>query len=378
MRLEMAKKERASAMDFLSGLSESPIAKNIPIHSIRPDPNQPRKEFDDEQINNLAASIKEVGVLQPITLRETDEEIPYIILDGECRWRAAQKVGLEEIPGFLRNDLTGNQVALSQIIANANRNDLTDVELARSIQTALDNNPQLKKKDIAALFNRPNSFISRLLAMLDKAWEPLVGEGIIKSASVLERLKSLDKTEQEELIIQARTEHRAISRADIDELLENKRTEKANLQQQSYVDEVSTEIEDELKPATDSNIGSSFDNFKDNPSISNVDKSERSYSDVSDHTPDDISNEFKEAETAQPPTSIEVSGKNQNTIVSEAVVLKLTIDELERLMPFFADKNKQIEITCNEQTAKDLLQNLGSTDIDNTANLTELVKELIT
>ena len=372
----MAKKERASAMDFLSGLSEDTIAKNISVNSIRPDPNQPRKEFDEEQINNLAASIKEVGVLQPITLRETDEQIPYIILDGECRWRAAQKAGLEEIPGYLRNDITGNQVALSQIIANANRNDLTDIELARSIQAVLDNNPQLKKKDVAALFNRPNSFISRLIAMLDETWEPLVKEGIIKSANVLERLKSLNKTGQEKLITQARTERRAISRADIDELLSNKQ---ANFSDQDLVDKLSNEIEAGLPLTADLNVNSDFNNVEPDTSTSIISKSKNSHDNISKYTPDDVSNKFEaeEYESAQPSTSKEVSGKNQNAVASKAVILKLTIDELERLIPFFVDKDKQIEITCNEQMAKQLLQNLGSGDINDATNYTDLVKELI-
>lgn len=376
----MTKKERASAMDFLSGLSESPpIAINISIKSIRPDPNQPRKEFDEEKLNNIAASIKEVGILQPITLRETNEEIPYIILDGECRWRAAQKAGLEEIPGFLRNDLTGDQVALSQIIANANRNDLTDIEMAKSIQAVLNNNLQLKKKDVAALFNRPNSFISRLLAMLDKAWEPLVEEGIIKLANVLERLKSLDTTEQEELIMRARTENRAISRADIDELLSNKRANKTNILDQNLIGKLSTEIKAELPLTADLNINSDLDNFDHNASTSITSKPKDSYDNISEQTPNDVSNQFEaeEYDPAQPPTSEEVSGKDQNAICFKPVVLKLTIDELERLIPFFVDKDKQIEITCNEQTAKQLLQNLGSSHIDDASNYTDLVKELI-
>ena len=82
------------------------------------------------------------------------------------------------------------QVELAQVVENTQRADLTDVELARRIQRLLDNT-KIKKKDLAAKLDRKPSYISRLLAMLDAAWKPLVDEGIITSAGVLERFKAL-------------------------------------------------------------------------------------------------------------------------------------------------------------------------------------------
>ena len=179
---------------FQGGLGDEAASDAPPsmfaVTAIRPDPEQPRTEFDQERHDNLVASINEMGVLQPLLLRETGENPPYEIIAGERRWRAAKAAGLAEVPGFIRNDLTREQVELAQVVENTQRADLTDVELARRIQRLLDNT-KIKKKDLAAKLDRKPSYISRLLAMLDAAWKPLVDEGIITSAGVLERFKAI-------------------------------------------------------------------------------------------------------------------------------------------------------------------------------------------
>lgn len=191
------------------------------ISSICADVNQPRKKFDKDEINNLAESIKEVGVLQPLLLKSREGNSPYVIIDGERRWRAAKIAGLIEVPGYVRSDISENNTSLAQVIANSNRTDLTDFELAQSIRKALSENPKLKKKEIASLFNKKPSFVSRLLSMLDEQWIPLVEDGIIETASDLEYLRGAPEEIQKELIDNARKNGGVIKESDVREARRN-------------------------------------------------------------------------------------------------------------------------------------------------------------
>jgi ParB family transcriptional regulator, chromosome partitioning protein len=130
----------------------------IAVADFQPDPNQPRKEFDPEQIDNLVESIRKVGILQPLLLPETSATPPYQIIEGERRWLAAQSVGLEEVLVYVKRDLSSEEISLAQVIANANRTDLTDFELAIAIHALLDAQ-KLKKREVAVLINRSASVV---------------------------------------------------------------------------------------------------------------------------------------------------------------------------------------------------------------------------
>ena len=213
---------KETVVDFLSDLDEkiTTAPTKFAITSIRPDPNQPRNEIDQEELNNLVQSIKEVGILQPLLLRETHENPPYEIIAGERRWRAAKLAGFTEVPGHIRNDLAGVNIFLAQVIENANRSDLSDLQIAKSIKKIEETFPKLKKKDIASLLNKKPSYISRYLCLLEEEWQPLVSEGLITSAADLERLKSLDEESRNQLIDTARASSTPIGRSDIVSLLD--------------------------------------------------------------------------------------------------------------------------------------------------------------
>ena len=82
----------------------------LPLREIEPDPEQPRKHFDQEALNQLAASITENGLLQPIAVRPKKLGTGYIIIAGERRWRAARLAGLDEVPVLIK-DVTDEQAA---------------------------------------------------------------------------------------------------------------------------------------------------------------------------------------------------------------------------------------------------------------------------
>ena len=123
------------ALDEVQTGGSSSICE-IPLSKIVANPNQPRREFDEEALNELARSIKEIGIIQPITLRCLDEE-HYQIISGERRFRASQIAGLESIPSYVRTADDENVMEMA-LIENIQREDLNAVEIALAYQHLLD------------------------------------------------------------------------------------------------------------------------------------------------------------------------------------------------------------------------------------------------
>lgn len=115
---------------------KSPIGiDTIPVADVKPNPYQPRKHFDEESLSTLADSIRELGVLQPILVRNTENG--YELVAGERRWRAAKRVGLTEIPALVRD--VDDTVSLEQaIVENVQRSDLNPIEEAAAYQQLIE------------------------------------------------------------------------------------------------------------------------------------------------------------------------------------------------------------------------------------------------
>ena len=109
-----------------SNLSEIDIAQ------IEPNPNQPRREFDPEALQELANSIRELGIIQPITLRKVNDH-KFQIIAGERRWRASQLAGLEKIPAYIV-DVEDQGVMEMALVENIQREDLNAIEIALAYQ----------------------------------------------------------------------------------------------------------------------------------------------------------------------------------------------------------------------------------------------------
>ena len=101
----------------------------LPLREIEPDPDQPRKRFDEAALAELAASIQENGLLQPIAVRPKPLGAGYLIIAGERRWRAARLAGLDEVPALVK-DVTDEQAAALALIENLQREDLDPIEVA--------------------------------------------------------------------------------------------------------------------------------------------------------------------------------------------------------------------------------------------------------
>lgn len=134
----------------------------LDINSIRPNENQPRKVFDPEKIEELANSIKEHGVIQPIVVRNMGDG--YEIVAGERRWRAARKAGLNEVPCIVR-ELTDEQNMLFAIIENMQREDLNPIEEAQGLDRMI-KSFGLTQEEVSKSVGKSRPYISNSLRLL--------------------------------------------------------------------------------------------------------------------------------------------------------------------------------------------------------------------
>lgn len=134
----------------------------IPVSSIVPNPRQPRNIFDDEALQSMAASVREVGVLQPVVVRRAAEG--YELIAGERRFRAAQMAGLTSVPAVVResDDLTSLQEAL---IENIHREDLNPIELAEAM-TELQDEMGATQEELAVRVGMSRSHVANTLRLL--------------------------------------------------------------------------------------------------------------------------------------------------------------------------------------------------------------------
>ena len=123
-------------MDDLKTGGSSSISE-IELQKIQPNPEQPRTIFEEETLQELATSIRSLGVIQPITLREIGQE-QYMIISGERRYRASLMAGLDSIPAYIKTAADENVVEMA-LIENIQREDLNSIEIALAYQKLIDN-----------------------------------------------------------------------------------------------------------------------------------------------------------------------------------------------------------------------------------------------
>lgn len=139
------------------------VLKNLKITEVEPNRDQPRKNFDQEALEELAESIKEYGLIQPIVV--TKKEGYYSIIAGERRWRASKIAGLQEIPAIIRED---NEKINSEIslIENMQREDLNPYEKALGVRTLIDNYG-LTQEEVAKKLGKGRSTIANIVRVLN-------------------------------------------------------------------------------------------------------------------------------------------------------------------------------------------------------------------
>lgn len=122
----------------------SSMISEIPIQDIEANPNQPRREFDAEALQELAKSIQEIGIVQPITLRQM-EDGKYQIIAGERRWRASQIAGLTQIPAYIRTIKDENVMEMA-LVENIQREDLNAIEIALAYEHLMESSGMTQEK----------------------------------------------------------------------------------------------------------------------------------------------------------------------------------------------------------------------------------------
>ena len=170
----------------------------LPLRDIEPDKDQPRREFDEETLAQLAKSIEEHGILQPIAVRSTPSG-GYKIIAGERRWRAARLAGLNEVPVVIR-DVTDEQAMELALIENLQREDLDPVEEAFGYRQLMDK-CELTQEQAAKKLGKSRSAIANSLRLLSLPSEIL--EFLKIGALQMGHAKVILGLETEELKLQA-------------------------------------------------------------------------------------------------------------------------------------------------------------------------------
>lgn len=190
--------------------------KEMPIEFLVPGVYQPRKVFDAEALDTLAASIKSQGIIQPLVVREVtkDGQKKYEILAGERRWRASQIAELEKVPVIIQS-MTDQEALAVALIENIQREDLNPIEEAEAIAKFI-SEFELTHQEVGELIGRSRSAVSnviRLLELAPKVQEWLLARKIdMGHARAILPLKHLEQIQMAELIIEKSLTVREVER----------------------------------------------------------------------------------------------------------------------------------------------------------------------
>ncbi len=141
----------------------SSTINEIPLSQIEANPNQPRREFDPTALQELANSIREIGIIQPITLRQVDED-RYQIIAGERRWRASQMAGLAAIPAYIRTIKDENVMEMA-LVENIQREDLNAIEIALAYEHLISSTGMTQEK-VSERVGKSRTAIANYLRLL--------------------------------------------------------------------------------------------------------------------------------------------------------------------------------------------------------------------
>lgn len=216
----------------------------VKISKVEPNREQPRKNFDEDALQDLAESIKQVGVLQPILVQEREDY--YEIIAGERRWRAANIAGLKEVPVIIRN-LTEQEIVEIALIENIQREDLNPIEEAQAYKRLL-TEFNLKQDEVAERVSKSRTAVTnsmRLLKLTDEVQQMIIDEMI--STGHARALLAIEDPDQQYILAQKVFDEK-LSVRDIEKLVKN--LGKTKVQKKSKEKQLSAiyqEIEETLK-----------------------------------------------------------------------------------------------------------------------------------
>ena len=175
--MAIQRKALGRGLDSLISMDDTPARgtsaiNDVPLDKITPNPDQPRTTFDEEALAELAASIRELGIIQPLSLRKTGADT-YQIIAGERRFRAARLAGLESVPAYVR---TANEAELTEmaLIENIQREDLNAIEIALTFRKLIDQY-ELTQERLSERIGKKRATIANFLRLLKLPSEVQLG-----------------------------------------------------------------------------------------------------------------------------------------------------------------------------------------------------------
>ena len=216
----------------------------VKLTAVEPNRDQPRKNFDEDALLELAESIKQFGLLQPILVQERDGY--YEIIAGERRWRAAKIAGLKEVPVIIKN-LTDQEIVEISLIENIQREDLNPIEEAQAYKRLL-NEFHLKQDEVAERVSKSRTAVTnsmRLLKLCDEVQQMVVNEMITTGHA--RALLSIEDPEEQYMIAQKVFDEK-MSVREVEKLVKNlHKPEKPKKTENKSLEVIYQNIEEKLK-----------------------------------------------------------------------------------------------------------------------------------
>lgn len=217
----------------------------VDLNEIKPNASQPRKVFDEEKLEELAASIRQHGLIQPIVLRKLDKG--YEIVAGERRWRAARLAGLKEVPCIVK-ELTEEENMLLAIVENMQREDLNPIEEAEGLKKMIDTYG-LTQEQVSYSVGKSRPYITnslRLLKLPGKV-QQLTAEGKITTGHA--RALAAVKSQQRQIDLAARAAKEGLSVRQIEQLAKETKQPQAKKKTRKVKSADEKRVEEDLKNA---------------------------------------------------------------------------------------------------------------------------------
>ena len=218
-----AKSVQAAPQEAAKPVSEHAAdAVMMDINKVEPNRDQPRKKFDEDALNDLADSIKQFGVLQPLLVQERDDY--YEIIAGERRWRAAKKAGIKQLPVIIKK-LTEQEIMEISLIENIQREDLNPIEEALAYKRLL-TEFNLKQDEVADRVSKSRTTITnsmRLLKLSEKVQQMVIDDKL--TTGHVRPLISVEDEEQQIMLAEKIFDEK-LSVRDAERLVKNLQTEK--------------------------------------------------------------------------------------------------------------------------------------------------------
>lgn len=236
----------AEKVKVVEKVVEKPIEIKLKINQVEPNREQPRKVFDEESLQELAESIKQFGVLQPLIVQKRKDY--YEIIAGERRWRAAKLAGLKEVPVVIR-EMTDQEIVEISLIENIQRENLNPIEEATAYKRLL-TEFNLKQEEVAERVSKSRTAVtnSMRLLKLDERVQQMVIEGMLSTGHA----RALLAIEDNDLQFQMATKiyNEKLSVRDVEKLVKNlgkKKPEKKEENAQQAA--VFQDLEEKMKAA---------------------------------------------------------------------------------------------------------------------------------